>query len=77
MTEARGQDLDKDRNRASCFFFLPIGWDEATIRRKIRRMNRRMIRRTGGAILALLSMLTPLAMHGRMFVSHLEVSRAK
>ena len=28
MTEARGQDLDEERNRASCFFFLPTGFDE-------------------------------------------------
>ena len=32
MTEARGQDLDEDRNRASCFFFLPTGLHEAMIR---------------------------------------------
>ena len=69
MTEARGQDSGEDRNRASCFFFVATSFHEAMIRRmmrrKIRPMIRRMIRRTGGAILALLSMLTPLSVRAQ------------
>ena len=64
MTEARGQDLDEDRNRASCFFFLPTGFDEAMTRRIIWRMMRRMIPRTGGAILAFLFVI-PLAVRAQ------------
>src|ERR1700676_5212445 len=69
MTEARGQHLDEDRYRASCFYFLPTGFDEAVIRRIIRRMIRRMMRRmiprTGGAILAFLLTVIPLAVRAQ------------
>jgi hypothetical protein len=64
MTEARGQDLDHERFRASCCFFLATGFDEATIRRIIRRMIRRMIPRTGGAILVFLFVI-PLAVRAQ------------
>jgi hypothetical protein len=64
MTEARGQDSDEDRNRASCFFFLATGFHEAH-GAMIRRIIPRRLRRTGGAILALLLTVTPLAVRAQ------------
>src|ERR1700674_1255344 len=61
MTEARGQDSDEDRNRASCFFFLATGFQEAVIRRKIWRIPRRI----AGAIVAFLLTAMPLAVRAQ------------